>query len=165
MPSQVYTGTAAKLPRESRFGNKYHRTGLVMDSANMCFVWLDPDAFADVLNEDGTAPGHEHPFDMLIYVIEGELRFHADGVEHFLSAGDFIYVPRDVFHGGRPANGKPVHLLEIFAPIRTDYLYVAEHQLGYKQAPRQADLSRRDTRSVAEAAADMRDSITSRSIK
>lgn len=159
MPGQVYTGSAAALPRESRFSDKYHRTGLVMDSANMCFVWLDPEAFSEVVNADGSAPCHAHPFDMFIYVIEGDLRFKAGDTEHFLSAGDFIYVPRDVPHGGRPSKNAPVHLLEIFAPLRTDYLYVAEHQLGFKQAPRQPDGSRRDTRSLLEAAADMGDSL------
>ncbi|WP_066554687.1 cupin domain-containing protein [Croceicoccus bisphenolivorans] len=159
MPGQVYSGTVADLPRETRFSNNYHRTGLAMDAANVCFVWLDPDAFAEVAASDGTAPCHSHPFDMMIYVIEGELRFRAGDKDHYLSGGDFIYVPRDVLHGGRPANGKPVHLMEMFAPLRTDYLYICEHQLGYKQAPRNADGSRVDTRSVLEAAADMGDSL------
>ena len=157
MPGQVYTGAAAKLPREIRFNDRYQRTGLVMDAASLNFVWLDPATFSEALNKDGSAPGHQHPFDMFIYVIEGDLRFHAGGVEHFLKAGDFIYVPRDIFHGGRPSSDKPVHLLEIFAPIRTDYLYTAEHQLGYKQAPRQADGSRRDLRTLAQAIADSGD--------
>jgi hypothetical protein len=52
-----------------------------------------------------------------------------------------------------------VHLIEIFSPLRTDYLYIAEHQLGYKQAARQPDGARIDRRSVLEAAADMGDSI------
>jgi mannose-6-phosphate isomerase-like protein (cupin superfamily) len=159
MPGQIYTGATSKLPQEHRFGNKYHRTGLAMDSANMCFVWLDPDAFADVANKDGSAPCHQHPFDMTIYVISGDLRFKCGEKEYYLTAGDFIYVPRDVPHGGRPSTDKPVHLLEIFAPLRTDYLYIAEHQLGYKQARARQDGSRMDERHVFEAAADMGDSI------
>ena len=159
MPGQVYTGTVADLPRETRFNNNYHRTGLVMDGANICFVWLDPEAFAEVAASDGSAPCHSHPFDMMIYVLEGDLRFRAGDKEHYLSGGDFIYVPRDVPHGGRPAKNAPVHLIEIFAPLRTDYLYIAEHQLGYKQAPRKEDGSRVDERSVLEAAADMGDSL------
>lgn len=159
MPGQVYTGTAANLPRETRFSGNYHRTGLVMDSANLCFVWLDPEAFAELVDANGAAPCHSHPFDMFIYVIEGDLRFKAGDKEHFLSSGDFIYVPRDVPHGGRPAKNAPVHLMEIFAPLRTDYLYIAEHQLGYRQAPREADGSRKDLRTILEAAADMGDSL------
>jgi len=158
MPGQVYTGTVSDMPREARFHDKYERTGFVMDSANLNFVWLHPDAFSEALDDRGRALGHQHPFDMYIYVIHGDLRFHADDVEYFLKAGDFIYVPRDVFHGGRPSGNQPVHVLEIFAPIRTDYLYTAEHQLAYKQAPRKPDGSRRDLRTLMEAAADMRDS-------
>lgn len=161
MPGQIYTGTVAQLPRESRFNNNYHRTGLVMDSANLAFVWLEPQAFAEVANSDGSAPCHSHPFDMFIYVILGDLRFRCGEKDHYLSAGDFIYVPRDVPHGGRPSKNAPVHLLEIFAPLRTDYLYIAEHQLGHMQAPRKPDGSRVDTRSVLEAAAEMRDSTLS----
>jgi len=160
MPSHVYTGTVAELPREVRFNETYERTGLVMDSANVNFVWLPARPFSE--SKDGTELGHQHPFDMFIYVIQGELLFHTDDVQHRLKAGDFVYVPRDVFHGGRAGNDKPVHLLEIFAPIRTDYLYTAEHQLGYRQAPRKADGSRHDTRPVEDAAADMRDSVASR---
>jgi mannose-6-phosphate isomerase-like protein (cupin superfamily) len=157
MPGQVYAGAASELPRETRFNDKYHRTGLVMDSASVCFVWLDPGAFDEATEPDGSASTHSHPFDMMLYVLEGDLRFRAGEKEHFLTKGDFIYVPRDVPHGGRPSKNAPVHMMEIFAPIRTDYLYIAEHQIGYKQARREQDGSRHDTRSLAEAAADMGD--------
>jgi glyoxylate utilization-related uncharacterized protein len=129
-----------------------------MDQAMACFVKLDPEAFAEVANSDGSAPCHHHPFDMMVYVLEGDLRFRAGDKEYFLSGGDFIYVPRDVPHGGRPAKNGPVRLIEFFAPLRTDYLYIAEHQLALKQAPRLADGSRKDLRSVFEAAAEMGDS-------
>src|SRR3974377_67822 len=88
MPGRVYTGTTADLPREFRFGDKYQRTGIVMDAANLNFVWLHPEAFSEVAKPDGSAPGHEHPFDMFIYVIEGDLRFTAGDKEHFLKPGD-----------------------------------------------------------------------------
>src|SRR5262245_35516140 len=88
MPGQVYTGTVAKLPREVRFNDKYERTGLVLDAAMVNFVWLHAEAFSEVRKEDGSVPCHQHAFDMMIYIIEGELRFKTGDVEHFLKAGD-----------------------------------------------------------------------------
>jgi mannose-6-phosphate isomerase-like protein (cupin superfamily) len=158
MPGQVYTGTAADLPRETRFDGQYHRTGLAMDAANVCFVWLEPHAFSAYTDENGLAPGHSHPFDMLLYVIEGKLRFWTGDHVHDLDGGDFIYIPRDVPHGGMPRDDSAVHLMEIFAPLRTDYLYIAEHQLAAGQAERQPDGSRVDSRSLFDVAAAMGDS-------
>jgi len=158
MPGQVYSEHVSDLPRESRIGGKYQRTGVVMDQANLSFVWLTGDAFEDVVDENGLAPGHSHPFDQLLYVIEGQLRFWTGDKVHDLAAGDVVYIPRDVPHGGRPANGKPVHLVEMFAPIRTDYLYTAEHQLAAGMPPRMADGSRTDGRDLYETAAAMGDS-------
>jgi mannose-6-phosphate isomerase-like protein (cupin superfamily) len=157
MPSSIYVGKVAELPRESRFSGKYERTGLVMDAANASFVWVQPDVF-DSEDPDALAPGHSHAFDQLIYIIEGNLRFWTGDQIHDVGSGDFIYVPANVAHGGRPSDGRPVHLIEFFAPIRTDYLYTAEHQLAYGQAERSADGSRDDTRSLDETARSMGDS-------
>ena len=158
MPGMVYTGTVADLPRESRFNGKYERTGLVMDAANASFVWVQPDVF-NPEDPDALAPGHSHAFDQLIYVIQGNLRFWTGEQVNDLSGGDFVYIPANVPHGGRPSDGKPVHLVEIFAPIRTDYLYTAEHQLAFGQAVRAAGGSRADRRSIEETARSMGDSI------
>lgn len=158
MPGQVYCGRVADLPKETRFGGKYHRTGLVMDAANLSFVWLDPEAFEDTVDADGLAPGHSHPFDQFLYVISGKLRFWTGDQVHDLDEGDFVYIPRDVPHGGRPRDDSAVHLVEIFAPLRTDYLFTAEHQLAAGQAERQPDGSRVDARDLFEVAAAMGDS-------
>ncbi|MCP3732110.1 cupin domain-containing protein [Sphingomonas sp. MG17] len=158
MPSQVYSGSISDLPRETRFGNRYHRTGLVMDSANMSFLWLEPDAFGDALDGDGNPLCHSHPFDMFLYVIDGAVDFLVDGKWHHLDRDHFIYIPANVSHGGRPSGGQKVRLMEFFAPIRTDYLYTAEHQLALGQAARGSDGSRVDERSTREAYAAMADS-------
>jgi mannose-6-phosphate isomerase-like protein (cupin superfamily) len=158
MPGQVYAGRAADLPREIRFNNNYERTGIVMDAATLQFVWLRPEAFEEAVDENGLAQGHAHPFDQFIYVIEGQLRFWTAGTVHDMNPGDFVYVPRDVPHGGRPRDNSPVHLLEVFAPLRTDYLYTAEHQLAAGQAERRPDGSRVDPRSILEVLRAMGDS-------
>jgi uncharacterized cupin superfamily protein len=163
MPSKVYTANAVDLPRETRFDGQYHRTGIVLDAANLCFVWLDPGAFSAYTDENGLAPGHCHPFDQFVYVIEGKFRiWTGDRDVHDLDAGEFIYIPRDVPHGGMPRDNSPVHLMEVFAPIRTDYLYVAEHQLADREAERRSDGSRVDRRSLFDTVAAMGDSTPAR---
>ena len=158
MPSSIYVRHAADLPRESRYEGAYERTGIVMDSGNISFVWVTPDIYAGHTDDEGLAPGHHHPFDQVVYVIEGEMRMWIGDEVHDIRAGDVCYIPRDVSHGGRPLGGKPVHIMEIFAPIRTEYLYVAEHQLAHGQPEREPDGSRIDRRSVSETRAAVGDS-------
>jgi len=46
-----------------------------------------------------TTPLHVHPnHDETAYVLEGELRFHIDGVEHVAGPGDVVWVPRGTPH-------------------------------------------------------------------
>lgn len=158
MPGSVYVKHVADLPRESRYEGAYERTGIVMDSANIAFVWVKPDIYEGSTDEAGLAPGHHHPFDQVVYVLEGEMRMWIGEKVHDLRAGDVVYIPRDVSHGGRPLNGKPVHIMEIFAPIRTDYLYIAEHQLADGAPPREPDGSRIDRRTMQQTRASVGDS-------
>src|SRR5262245_53526131 len=46
-----------------------------------------------------TTPLHLHPdHDETVYVLEGELRFHQDGVEHTAGPGAAVCIPRGVPH-------------------------------------------------------------------
>lgn len=55
--------------------------------------------FEDVLEEGKTTPLHCHPgCDEAIYVLEGELVVHADGVQRRLGRGDVALIPRGVAH-------------------------------------------------------------------
>jgi len=158
MPGSVYVRHVADLPRESRYEGAYQRTGVVMDAANLSFVWVTPEVYEGHTDKDGQAPGHHHPFDQLVYVLEGEMRMWIGDEVHDIGPGDVCYIPRDVPHGGLPINGKPVHIMEIFAPIRTDYLYTAEHQLAFGQPEREFDGSRVDRRPMSQIRAGVRDS-------
>ena len=158
MPGSVYVKHVADLPRESRYEGAYERTGIVMDAANISFVWVTPDIYEGSTDDQGLAPGHHHPFDQVVYVIEGEMRMWIGEEVHDLRVGDVVYIPRDVSHGGRPLNGKPVHIMEIFAPIRTDYLYIAEHQLAHGAPEREPDGSRIDRRTMRQTREAVRDS-------
>ena len=77
--------------------------------------------------------------------VEGEMTMMIGPDDWELAPGDAIYIPRDVPHGSRVTKG-PVLIIEIFAPIRTDYLYFCEHQTTYGAPSRAADGTRVDER-------------------
>ena len=63
---------------------------------------------------------HNHPHVQSTFVESGRFRFHMDGTDHDLSAGDSLIIPSNVTHGcicleaGR--------LIDTFTPRRDDFL-------------------------------------------
>ncbi len=56
-------------------------------------------AFEDMVAEGKTTPLHLHPeADEALYVLEGEILVHIDGMQHRLEAGGFSFAPRGVAH-------------------------------------------------------------------
>jgi ribosomal protein L16 Arg81 hydroxylase len=94
---------------------------------------------------------HTHLHDQMMVQVRGEQEMMVGEERIHLQAGEVLYIPSQMPHGGRPVGDEPTFLIEAFAPIRTDYLYIAEHQLSRDAPPRQADGSRIDTKSKAEA--------------
>lgn len=65
---------------------------------------------------------HHHPHEQLTYILEGESEFVlGDEVLH-LKAGDVVLVPPNVPHSSKTLSAGPVLNLDIFSPIREDYL-------------------------------------------
>lgn len=143
MPPHVYHAHVADLPQEVRYGGSYMRTGMIMDQGLVSWVRLTDD-YESSLDTDHR-PTHHHPFDQIIYMAEGEMTMMIGPDDWALKPGDAIYIPRDVPHGSRVTKG-PVLIIEIFAPIRTDYLYFCEHQTTHGAPERAADGSRVDER-------------------
>src|SRR5947207_2795466 len=55
--------------------------------------------FEHAASRGKTTPLHLHPdSDETVYVFEGELRFHIDGVEHLAGPGAVVWVPRGTPH-------------------------------------------------------------------
>lgn len=125
MPSRIYHAHVHDLPFESALDGKMRRTAIVADDALVTFVWMEPGAGRDA------ASGHSHPYDQVVYVVSGtlELFLGSDGDSLLLGAGDVGYVPRDQVHSARVVGDELVHAVEVFAPIRTDYLHAARHQI------------------------------------
>jgi quercetin dioxygenase-like cupin family protein len=54
--------------------------------------------FEDTMEGGKVTPLHTHPADESIYVIEGEILVHMDGVEQRVAAGGLVFAPRGVPH-------------------------------------------------------------------
>lgn len=151
MPSRMFHARVEDLPRETTFEGTYQRTGIVSDHALFSFAWVDV-GFGGDWDDDQPFPNmHSHAHDQLMVQLRGEQEMVVGEERVHLQAGEVLYIPSQVLHGGRPIGDEPTFLFEAFAPIRTDYLYIAEHQLSKDAPERRPDGSRVDTKSKAEA--------------
>ncbi len=65
---------------------------------------------------------HHHPHEQLTYIIEGACRFAIGDEMVDMTAGDLILIPPDFPHSLEVTGNKPVLNLDVFSPIREDYL-------------------------------------------
>lgn len=106
------------LPKESvRAG--VERAGFRGDDVLMVMNWLEPGMEVNP---------HSHPFEQLVYIVQGRMRFVVDGEEMEVAAGSVVRIPPDVEHFGEPIGDEPVMNLDIFAPIRDDYRHLVDYQ-------------------------------------
>jgi quercetin dioxygenase-like cupin family protein len=66
-------------------------------------------------------PVHSHPHEQITIIEQGRVRFDVDGVERIVSAGDILHFPPNMRHGATMLD-EPVVLIDIFTPIREDFL-------------------------------------------
>jgi unsaturated pyranuronate lyase len=64
---------------------------------------------------------HSHPHEQMGILLEGRLEFTIGGVTRLLGPGDIWRIPGGVLHSVR-ALESPVLALDVFHPIREDYL-------------------------------------------
>ena len=77
------------------------------------------------------APGvvtaeHSHPHEQITLVEKGRVRFLIDGQEREVAAGDVLHFPPGVRHGATILDEQAI-LIDIFSPIREDFLPRTEH--------------------------------------
>ena len=71
---------------------------------------------------------HSHPFEQVVYIVEGRVRFHVGDDEMEAGPGSLIRIPPDVVHYAEPLGDQPALNLDVFAPIRDDYRHLVEYQ-------------------------------------
>jgi quercetin dioxygenase-like cupin family protein len=64
---------------------------------------------------------HSHPHEQMGILLEGQLEFTVGGVTRLLGPGDMWRIPGGVLHSVRTL-GQPAFAIDIFHPIREDYL-------------------------------------------
>jgi quercetin dioxygenase-like cupin family protein len=64
---------------------------------------------------------HSHPHEQLGMLLSGELTFTIGGETRTLQPGDMWRIPGGVVHSAVAGDG-PVQALDVFQPIREDYL-------------------------------------------
>lgn len=67
-------------------------------------------------------PLHSHPHEQAGIVLEGELTFTVGGETRTLYPGDMWMIPGGVEHSA-VAGDQPTKALDIFSPVREDYMY------------------------------------------
>ena len=72
------------------------------------------------LNKGCVVPAHSHANEQMSTVLDGEVRFVIDGQEILASGGQTVHIPPFSKHGVEALTDS--HLLEVFSPIRQDWV-------------------------------------------
>ena len=112
-----------KMPRQKLLDGALSRTALRSDNSIVTFNWFEP----------GTVepPPHQHPFDQLSLVVTGQLVFTVGKEVIVANAGTALRIPAGVPHTARQQGNQTTLNIDIFAPVRDDYLFLTEHQTDF----------------------------------
>lgn len=80
------------------------------------------------LSQGMTLKPHRHPFEQIACVLTGRMLWQVGDRDFEMGAGEVLRIPPDVVHGGMPLGDETVMNLDIFSPIREDYLDLFAHQ-------------------------------------
>ena len=88
-----------------------------------------------VLNE--LQPGmerrpHSHPFEQLAYILKGRVRFTVGEEVHEMGPGSLCVIPPNVTHFADILGDESALNLDVFSPVREDYLHLTETQTEYE---------------------------------
>jgi unsaturated pyranuronate lyase len=84
-----------------------------------------------------TVPTHSHPQEQIGMVYSGRAVLWIGEEKRSVSKGDFYCIPAGVPHGDTCIGDKPFVMLDVFYPIRKDF--VARTELTAKSAPASSD--------------------------
>ena len=69
-----------------------------------------------------TVPLHSHPHEQIGVVYRGEAVLRIGGEERRVRKGDLYCIPADVPHGDTAIGDEPFVMLDIFYPVREDFI-------------------------------------------
>ena len=121
--------TVYKMSEEERVSQRdgfLLRNAIRSDGSVVTFNWHKPGY--------PPQPPHSHPFDQIAMVLQGTLMFIVDGVEYLLESGSAIHVPASVPHASRVIGDETVLNIDVFAPVREDYLFMTLNRHDFEAA-------------------------------
>jgi quercetin dioxygenase-like cupin family protein len=95
------------------------RAGFRGDDVLLVMNWLEPGMQVNP---------HRHPFEQLVYIVRGKMRFVVGDEVIVASAGSVMRIPPNVEHYGEPIGEEPVLNLDVFSPVREDYRHLVHYQ-------------------------------------
>lgn len=69
-----------------------------------------------------TVPLHSHPHEQIGMVYSGKARLRIGDEERIAKKGDFYCIPANVSHGDTAIGDEPFVMLDIFYPVREDFI-------------------------------------------
>ncbi|HLJ20287.1 MAG TPA: cupin domain-containing protein [Stellaceae bacterium] len=116
----------ADVPRESKLHQgRMRRYSIRTKHAQV--VW------ADITPQPKGQQGHhrkphDHPHDMMLIVQKGAMRMEIGGTEYDMPAGSAVVIPPLVMHRGYALGDETTSIMEIFSPVRRDYIHLVSYQ-------------------------------------
>jgi quercetin dioxygenase-like cupin family protein len=95
------------------------RCGIGGENVLCQFGWIEPGA---------ALRPHQHDFEQVVMILEGECIYHVGGVPHACTRGSVIRVPPHTEHYIEVTGAQTVLNLDVFAPVREDLRYLLDHQ-------------------------------------
>ncbi|WP_076997928.1 cupin domain-containing protein [Variovorax sp. KK3] len=78
---------------------------------------------------------HKHEFEQVAIILQGQVRFHVGDEVFEAGPGGSIRIPAGVMHHAEPVGTEVVLNLDIFSPVRPDYLHLVAGQDGDASKP------------------------------
>lgn len=78
---------------------------------------------------------HTHDFEQLAICIQGGFNYHVADVVFRMTPGSMLRVPPQTVHYIEPIDDEVALNLDIFAPLRHDYLHLVEYQAAEFAGP------------------------------
>jgi quercetin dioxygenase-like cupin family protein len=71
---------------------------------------------------------HIHDFEQLALIVSGRVRFRVGDEVHEIGPGSIFLIPAGVEHFAEPIGNEAVVNIDIFSPVRKDYLHLVKYQ-------------------------------------
>jgi len=76
-----------------------------------------------------TVPLHSHPHEQIGMVYSGKAKLRIGDEERVVKKGDFYCIPAGVPHTDTPIGDEPFIMLDIFYPVREDFIEKCRQQI------------------------------------